>query len=940
MGQKGCILNRENLNIQPDCVEELYLLHWAQKAQESLWDETNRILTEKAVQLFLSGLFQQLKIIAEKSFESAKCSYLSEESPLLGLDFKLAGKVQREEVSKRLLSELEETEGRVIFNRVPLLKEWLDKKTDVFINASKVLFKRLGEDRKEIRDYFFHGEDYGKVMEICFDNADIHFHGQSTCIVKTEKGSFVYKPHDCSIDVWFYEVVSGGFSDYLKVPKCLKQDGYGYCEFINFAPVQSADGVRRYYRRLGGACALFHALGSSDLHSENWICSGEYPAVVDLETVLTPAEESIHDNSAQSERIFLKEGFLYDVKRSLIPSCILPHRKGRQELSVLLDDSDGSCCMPVADGRKYTVKGFEEDFLDGFSEGYDKCREQKDSLREAIGRCRDIPIRKLMRDTGFYAILQKKLYSVPALQSEDGLRKVLAHLELFFHEYKAEHRKSITCWEKSCLLEGDIPYFSSTGGGHNLMGYGNILVENFFKVSASDHALERLERMSEREKSFEQGILIQSIGRAILPAGLPKRENPDLLQYTPLEKREALAEAEELFRHEERLALMFPNGKTSWLAMSEKGNLTWAKPVLAKGTAGMGVFFSALASVSRDQEIVRKAADFAWICLEQIEEAVSWLEQETLIQERVLPFGIAEGLGGVLLSLTLMGQYLENSFPGRISEKVTGLIDKMDIENAEEMDVYSGTAGTLLALCKNFQLSKSPRTAVYIRRFADRLLAQRSLMAKDGLLLWDTLKKGRPISGAGHGMAGIAAALLSAAEILGEKKYSEAAEMALEFENKIYSEKLKTWPDLRNSSLAVSSMHGLCSGAPGIGLALLKCRQQGCFLSQEVLRKIEGDIEKAAKCCLEHEPLFRDHFCCGNSSAVEFLLTLPESKSRSYAGRLLAFMRERKNQNGSFNMLLPNFRQVAVLDLFYGNAGVGYELLRYAEQEKIIPIIF
>ena len=182
-------------------------------------------------------------------------------------------------------------------------------------------------------------------------------------------------------------------------------------------------------------------------------------------------------------------------------------------------------------------------------------------------------------------------------------------------------------------------------------------------------------------------------------------------------------------------------------------------------------------------------------------------------------------------------------------------------------------------------------------------------------------------------MAGIAAALSGAARILDDGQCRKAAEAALAFEHGIYSEKLGTWPDLRSSPVVSKAMHGLCSGAPGIGQALLCCRRNGLCSPQ-----LDEDLERARSCCIGREPLFRDHLCCGNLSAVDFLLTLPDC--RQHAGRLLAFMKRRKDAEGGYRYLPAAFRQVACPDLLYGAAGMGYELIRYAYPSMLHQILF
>ena len=129
------------------------------------------------------------------------------------------------------------------------------------------------------------------------------------------------------------------------------------------------------------------------------------------------------------------------------------------------------------------------------------------------------------------------------------------------------------------------------------------------------------------------------------------------------------------------------------------------------------------------------------------------------------------------------------------------------------------------------------------------------------------------------------------------------------------------------------AMHGLCSGAPGIGLALLACRESGLGSAE-----LDADLERAKRCCLGRRPLYRDHLCCGNSASVDFLLTLPDG--REHAGRLLAFMLERAEAKGGFNYLPEGARSAPAPELFYGAAGVGYELLRYALPGKLPSLLF
>lgn len=319
--------------------------------------------------------------------------------------------------------------------------------------------------------------------------------------------------------------------------------------------------------------------------------------------------------------------------------------------------------------------------------------------------------------------------------------------------------------------------------------------------------------------------------------------------------------------------------------------------------------------------------------------------------------------------------------------------------------MISGAAGLLLVLCRFKELYETEEGKHAIRVCAGRLLALKTLEQKEHPPLWDTLRLGRPVSGMGHGMSGIAAALMRAYRILGHQEYGIAAQDALDFEYRIYEFSLNTWPDLRASSRPSAFMHGYCSGAPGIGLAMLICLESGseeggcgtcdrgknrygrgkgeesgcrrelseknrcggnvcredrngegadrmCACGEneneqqaceEWRQKAKKNLNRALAACWNQELLFRDHLCCGNSAAVDFLLEaglrLKRPELMNEAGEILCRMAKRKAERGNYTFLPSGYVQTFDPSLFYGAAGVGYEMLRLAEPEKIESLL-
>ena len=68
-------------------------------------------------------------------------------------------------------------------------------------------------------------------------------------------------------------------------------------------PCRDHDEARRYYERAGMLLCLFYVLEGTDCHYENIIASGEYPVLIDTETLMHHRAREIvpEDENAQTE---------------------------------------------------------------------------------------------------------------------------------------------------------------------------------------------------------------------------------------------------------------------------------------------------------------------------------------------------------------------------------------------------------------------------------------------------------------------------------------------------------------------------------------------------------------------------------------------------------------------------------------------------------------
>lgn len=226
---------------------------------------------------------------------------------------------------------------------------------------------RINTDRQAICRVFFCGNDFGRIIKIDGDAGDKHQNGRSALIITAEQGKFLYKPRNMKADTVLYDMVSELFSDVVVLPKALDFGQYGYAEFIADEPAKTAEQAEKFFRRLGGVCALFYTLASTDFHCENTLAKGDFPAIVDLETFLGVQVEA--DNVTSDK---FREYYTHSIHYS----GVLPKRVEERELSPLLCKDEHSI-LPEINGKRVDVRDYLSDFDGGFREIFRRCAAEK-----------------------------------------------------------------------------------------------------------------------------------------------------------------------------------------------------------------------------------------------------------------------------------------------------------------------------------------------------------------------------------------------------------------------------------------------------------------------------------------------------------------------------------------------------------------------------------
>lgn len=299
----------------------------------------------------------------------------------------------------------------------------------------------------------------------------------------------------------------------------------------------------------------------------------------------------------------------------------------------------------------------------------------------------------------------------------------------------------------------------------------------------------------------------------------------------------------------------------------------------------------------------------------------------------------------------------------RIAEDLRSCVSRsmlFQIGKEPVTDVLGGAAGMVLVLADMLKKGSSiyPKDAgkekiLSMMKVYGRHILKKKTFSYGEFLLWEPYEASAPITGQGHGAAGIALALLSCYRVFGEKGYLDGAYDAICYENTCFDEEAGNWPDYRtdpgNKEGRRQFMSGYCSGAPGIGISrkaaaeiIRDCLEQNHSMEPEekekakkLLALCEKDILRAAEYTgtRRADQSVREHLCCGEAGRIDFLIHLGKDAQKEAKERI-SYMVRRKEKVGEYSYHPAEGFFYKNLSMFQGDAGIGYELLRIIAPEK------
>jgi type 2 lantibiotic biosynthesis protein LanM len=858
------------------------------------------------------------------------------------------------------------------FNEYPVLARLVSVHIKLWVESISEFFLRLQEDLSEISGFFQKGEMTGHIISVKPSLSDRHNGGRTVIAVTFESGlKIIYKPKDLSLEEAYFRLLSWfnehGVSLKFKTIKILNRKNYGWTEFVEYLPCKNEEDGRNYYRRAGQLLCLLYVLGCSDCHMENIIASGEYPVVVDLETLMLPQARFFEDKKYEKRVSFLVSRHFFDsvLRTGLLPRWQFGSDKkpydisglgsiGEQELLLKKEiwknlKTDGikienqfyklkeSLNVPVLENKSLTPFYYKDYIIEGFKDMYSYLMTYRDFILATESPLRDFykkNIRFVFRPTRTYGMilnrsLEPKLLRDPVLWSIniDLLTRAISKPEI-----RGDYLWPLIKSEIFSMEQLDIPYITTSSDSNALNVPDGKIIEGFFEEPGYDRVITCLKGLDSEDMDKQ----IAFIYGALYARNRGKTESVSVEIDIPsvhAGQGEFLEQALLIGKELKECAISFGEEGVTWIGyeyipQSDRFQLQPLGYNLYNGICGVSLFLSALERVS-GKGMFRKTV------LSALKPLFKDLDDEIMSEMIAMEMGIGgtSGLGSIVYSLVSISHFLEMpeimDYAGHAA-----LLIKDQVERDMAFDIVYGSAGAITGLIKLYNVTEDQKILDIAKKCGEHLLANFK-ENPSGYRAWATLGK-RMMGGFSHGVAGIAFSLLSLYSLTGETKYIDAVKEAILYENTLFSRNFCNWLDLRVSSDKPQRerfMTAWCQGAPGIALGRIGCMS---VLDTEEIRK---DIALALDTTIKCPVLERDHLCCGNLGIGEILFTSGLKLNRSdlkekgllKASQIVSMAKHR----GSFycgigGQFDPGF--------FQGISGAGYELLRMIEPD-IIPSV-
>ncbi|MEV6941125.1 type 2 lanthipeptide synthetase LanM [Streptomyces sp. NPDC051172] len=387
---------------------------------------------------------------------------------------------------------------RDILARYEVLRRRLTVVLDHFLDAYDDLFTAFHQDRPRLVAGGLLEDEDDTLVSLIITGGDPHNDNRRVvggCLAGG--GKLVFKPRTLAADDFVRDLCAAA-EPYLAhtldgcVPASLSVGDHGWQQFVTPRAMTAPDQPARYFYRFGALCALFGAIGASDLHDENLLAAGEHPCVIDTEMMLRPGSGTGNDS--------LEHRLINHVELSVASTMLVPNVRPESPIDVIMagvgvdgDQVSGKMKKTVIqDGgtdavrlvweplvyrhkenvprlgeEKLASARYFRDIVAGYTDALGAVRQRK-AIEGVLDRYADLPVRCLIRSTMVYGRFLDAATQPRYLRDAGETERLLRLLKRFPRHMTPEACAFVGEAERTALDTGNVPYFTARAGSTEL----------------------------------------------------------------------------------------------------------------------------------------------------------------------------------------------------------------------------------------------------------------------------------------------------------------------------------------------------------------------------------------------------------------------------------------------------------------------------------------
>lgn len=410
-----------------------------------------------------------------------------------------------------------------LYAKYPVMLRFVTQMTNNYVRFVEELIDRIVENQSELRRFMNVDGDF-TVDSMAIDQGDVHDQGRTVVMLSISGRPIVYKPRSLAIHVLFVDLVhrfewTAGFLP-MHTSGVLARPEYAFEAFVEHRECQDERQVQRYYTRYGQLLGLIWLLHGDDMHHENIIADGEYPRIIDYETITTnwvPLENTLNEADAAVSTT---------LRSSLTSTCMLPSRMmlsadgasadisafdpDKQQVSgvmsapVKLDSAEAHYeksdfsltkdgCVVSSNGRAVNPYHYGKYILQGFRNAVTAAKNiSEHEWRDLLSRD-DVKARVLIRNTDAYARFMDFAHHPSVLSNMLDVEAVLENLYVYpFRD------KRIFASEYRQMLAGDVPMFTMGLTERDLHAPDGSTIDGICDRSIRERVLDTVDHIDEQ----------------------------------------------------------------------------------------------------------------------------------------------------------------------------------------------------------------------------------------------------------------------------------------------------------------------------------------------------------------------------------------------------------------------------------------------------------